>query len=99
MLCMSRSDEKAIEDIFIKALSKETISGLEELKFKTAVMLFLGKEYKKRGWVMQLHYGCKRDNNTKMYPTELGPDTGFDCISSYTPAAAQLADFLNALDK
>ena len=90
-------DEKAIEDIFIKALSKETISGLEELKFKTAVMLFLGKEYKKRGWVMQLHYGCKRDNNTKMYD-RIGPDTGFDCISSYTPAA-QAADFLNALDK
>lgn len=90
-------DDKAIEDIFIKALSKETISGLEELKFKTAVMLFLGKEYKKRGWVMQLHYGCKRDNNTKMYD-RIGPDTGFDCISSYTPAA-QTADFLNALDK
>ena len=46
---------------------------------------------------MQLHYGCKRDNNTKMYD-RIGPDTGFDCISSYTPAA-QAADFLNALDK
>ena len=27
---------------------------------------------------------------------KLGPDTGFDCISNYTPAD-QLADFLNAL--
>ena len=47
------------------------------------------------GWVMQLHYGCKRDNNQAMFE-ELGPDTGFDCISNYTPAA-QLTGFLNNL--
>ena len=45
---------------------------------------------------MQLHFSCKRDNNTRMFK-KLGPDTGFDCISNYAPAA-QLADFLNALD-
>ena len=44
---------------------------------------------------MQLHYGCKRDNNRLMYD-KLGPDTGFDCINNYAPSA-QMADFLNAL--
>lgn len=44
---------------------------------------------------MQLHYGCKRDNNAGMY-AKLGPDTGFDCINDYAPSA-QTADFLNAL--
>jgi glucuronate isomerase len=44
---------------------------------------------------MQLHYGVKRDNNKAMYK-KLGPDTGYDCISSYTPSS-ELADFLNAL--
>ena len=58
-------------------------------------MVNLAREYNRRGWVMQLHYGCKRDNNTFMY-NRIGPDTGFDCIDDYTPAA-QLADFLNAL--
>ena len=44
---------------------------------------------------MQLHYGCKRDNNTKMYE-KIGPDTGYDCINNDTPSS-QTADFLNAL--
>ena len=44
---------------------------------------------------MQLHYGCKRDNNRLMY-NKLGPDTGYDCINNYAPSA-QMADFLNAL--
>lgn len=60
-------------------------------------MLFVGKEYKKLDWVLQLHYGCKRDNNELMYK-KLGPDTGFDCINNYAPSA-QLADFLNALNR
>ncbi len=47
------------------------------------------------GWVMQLHYGCKRDNNAMAFEN-LGPDTGFDCINNYAPSA-QMADFLNAL--
>ena len=44
---------------------------------------------------MQLHYGCKRDNNALMFE-KLGPDTGYDCINNYAPSA-QMADFLNAL--
>ena len=59
-------------------------------------MLFVGKEYNKRGWVMQLHYGCKRDNNIFRF-NQLGPDTGFDCIDNYAPSAS-MADFLNALN-
>ena len=30
-------------------------------------MLFLGEEYGKRNWVMQLHLGPIRNNNTKMF--------------------------------
>ena len=44
---------------------------------------------------MQMHYGCKRDNNTFRY-NQLGPDTGYDSINN-DATAAQLADFLNAL--
>lgn len=89
------SDEE-IEAIFAKRMNNETLSNDEVLKFKTAFMLFVGKEYNKLGWVMQLHYGCKRDNNTLRY-NQLGPDTGFDCINNYAPSS-QLADFLNALN-
>ena len=88
------SDDE-IEAIFAKRLSGEGVTREEELKFKTAFMLFVGTEYTKRNWVMQLHYGCKRDNNTPMF-NKLGPDTGYDCINNYAPSA-QMADFLNAL--
>ncbi len=88
------SDEE-VEAIFTKRLNGEAISREDELKFKTAFMLFVGKEYNKLDWAMQLHYGCKRDNNTLMYK-KLGPDTGFDCINNYAPSS-QMADFLNAL--
>ncbi len=89
------SDEE-IEAIFAKRMAGGTISAEEQLKFKTAFMIFVGKEYHKRNWVMQLHYGCKRDNNVFRY-NQLGPDTGFDCIDNYAPSAS-MADFLNALN-
>ena len=91
------ADEVEIESIFAKRLSGGTITRDEELKFKTAFMMFVGSEYTKRDWAMQLHYGCKRDNNTTMY-NRLGPDTGYDCINNYAPSM-QMADFLNAMNE
>lgn len=89
------SDEE-VETIFAKNLGGEMLTKAEELKFKTAFMLFVGKEYARLGWAMQLHYGCKRDNNVFRYE-QLGPDTGYDCIDNYAPSG-QMADFLNALN-
>ena len=85
-----------VETIFAKRFSGETLTEAEEAMFKTAFMVEMGKEYHKRNWVMQLHYGVKRDNSQRVFRA-VGPDTGVDCISNYTPSA-QLADFLNALD-
>ena len=84
-----------VDAILQKGLRGEAISKEEELKYKTAYMLFVAREYVKLGWVMQIHYGCKRDNNAYMFE-QLGPDTGYDCINNYAPSA-QMADFLNAL--
>ncbi len=89
--------EQEIEAIFLKRLSGGSLTPEEESKFKTAFLLFAGSQYRKRNWVMQLHYGCRRDNNRPMY-NKLGPDTGFDCINNVTPSAP-LASFLNALEQ
>ncbi len=91
------ASEEEINAIFNKRLAGTMVTKEEELQFKTAFMLFVGREYSKRNWIMQLHYGCKRDNNARMYD-KLGPDTGYDCINNYAPSA-QMADFLNALVK
>ncbi len=88
--------EEEVEIIFEKRLADMAITPTEEAKFKTAFLIAMGKEYHKRDWVMQLHYGVKRDNSQRVFKA-LGPDAGIDCISNYTPSA-QLADFLNALD-
>ena len=66
-------------------------------KFRTAVLVHLAGEYAKRGWVMQLHYGCIRDNSDKMM-SALGPDTGFDAVGD-TRGAKALANLLNAFEK
>lgn len=89
------ASEDTVNRIFTKRLQGEPLSEEEIQQFKTAFLISVGKIYHELGWVMQLHYGCKRDNNTERF-LALGPDTGYDCISNFTPGA-QLADFLNAL--
>ena len=59
-------------------------------------MIAVGRQYSKRNWILQLHYGCKRNNNTPVF-NRMGPDTGYDCINNYAPSA-QMADFLDALN-
>lgn len=89
------ADDAEIDGILAKRLSGAAVSREEELKFKTAFMLFVGREYSRMNWAMQLHYGCKRDNNAYMFQ-QIGADTGFDCINNYAPSS-QMADYLNAL--
>ena len=95
VMCVPASDAE-IEAIFTKRFSGSTVTHDEELKFKTAFMIAVGRQYNKLGWVMQLHYGCKRNNNTSVF-NRIGPDTGYDCINNFAPSA-QMADFLDALN-
>ena len=59
------ASEEEIEAIVAKKLAGGEITKEEELKYKTAFMLFVGREYSRLGWVMQLHYGCERDNKLR----------------------------------
>ena len=89
------ASEEEIEAIFAKRLRGEAVSRADELQFKTAYMVALGREYHKKNWVMQLHYGVKRDNNGMIFG-KLGPDAGIDCINNYA-SSSEMADYLNAL--
>ena len=91
------ADEETIEKIFAKRLSGKAVDKKEELIFKTAFMRHLAHVYQEKGWAMQLHYGCKRDNNRAMFD-KLGPDTGYDTINNYAPSS-EMADFLNCLNE
>ena len=85
-----------INTIYTKALNNEELTDSDIRKYKTYVMISLGREYAKLGWVMQLHIGTIRNVNSRMMRV-LGPDTGFDTIGDYNFADA-LAKLLDALD-
>ena len=69
--------------------------GLEKLKGN--LVLFLGREYARRGWVQQYHIGALRNNSGRSFK-ELGPDAGFDAMNDL-PFAEKLAALLDALDR
>ncbi len=89
--------DEEVEAIFAKRLAGEAITKTEERQFKTAMMILLGREYHKKNWAMQVHYGVKRDNNEKIFG-QLGPDAGIDCINNFAPSS-EMADYLNSLAK
>lgn len=80
-----------------KRLNGETITAEEVEIYKTALLLFLAQQYSKRGWAMQIHYNALRNTNTKAFQT-LGPDSGFDCMGSYS-CANSLTELLDAMNR
>ncbi|MEL0455834.1 glucuronate isomerase [Flavobacteriaceae bacterium SZ-1-7] len=88
--------ESEADSILKKYISGKTLSNEEELKFQSAVLVYLSETYHEFGWVQQFHLGALRNNNARMHRI-LGPDTGWDSIGDY-PQAEKLAAFLNALD-
>ena len=89
------SDEE-VEAIFAKKAAGEAVTAKEVAQYKTACMVFVGEEYKKLDWTMQLHYGCRRDNNQRQY-AKLGPDTGYDTINNFAPVD-EMAAFLGEVE-
>ncbi len=87
------------DEIMKKALAGEKVSASEAEGFKTSLLVFCASQYAKFGWVMQLHYNCLRNPNSKMFD-KLGADTGFDCIGpdNGSEKLAKLLDKLNTKD-
>ena len=86
-----------VEAIFRKRLLGELPTETEAKQFKTALLLALGREYRRQGVVMQLHFGVIRDNSKRVFRA-LGPDAGVDSIGDPV-SIKELAAFLNALDE
>ena len=70
-----------------KALDGQPLTPEEIEGYQTVLLLHCAREYAKRGWVMQLHFSCMRNPNSRMMAA-LGPDTGFDCIAGTGNCAA-----------
>ena len=90
--------EPELNDILSRARSGKAITPAEAEAFQTALLRFCAGEYARRDWVMQLHFGCIRDNSSKMF-ARLGPDTGYDAINDQGGTAVRLAGFLDLLEQ
>ena len=97
-VCQPASEEE-LERVFQKRLEGEPLTQEELAAFQTGFLRFVAGEYKRLGWVMQLHYGCRRNNNTRMFH-KLGRDTGYDAVLQGTPSleVAAFLDLLASLD-
>ena len=73
------------EAAFEAAIKGKPISPREADNFKFELMVFLGREYYARDIVMEIHFGCVRNPNTRAFGA-LGADSGFDSVRSDTRA-------------
>jgi glucuronate isomerase len=85
-----------IENIFDKIRNGKFLDPLEQLKFKSAMLIHFAEWDHEKGWVQQFHLGALRNNNERMVKS-LGPDTGWDSIGDFSQARP-LARFLSKLD-
>lgn len=93
----SIADDDEIENVFEKAMKGEKITLAECDKYRTPILIALGKKYYELGWAMEIHIGAMRNNNTLMF-NKLGADTGFDSVGD-CEIAQPLSRFLDALNK
>ncbi len=92
-----RLPEPALNAAFQKVLSGEVPTVEESEAWQTELLLHCAGEYARRGLVMQLHYSCLRNPNSRAFAA-LGPDTGFDCIA-LSDSGGALAKLLDELEK
>ena len=85
--------EEEANEIFLR---RNEINEEEKFKFFSHMMRFLGKLYKEKDIVMQIHFATYRNINTNNFNT-IGRDSGFDVIRHET-YSDRLATFLNDLN-
>lgn len=92
-----QASEAELDAMLARRQRGETLTLADVAAFKTAVLIYLAGEYKRRDWVQQYHIGALRNNNSRRL-LSLGPDTGFDSIND-APMARALSQLLDAQDR
>ncbi|WP_313655253.1 glucuronate isomerase [Pantoea sp.] len=97
VVCYAEADDATLDAILARRRSGAAPNPQETAQFKTAVLVWLGSEYARRGWVQQYHIGALRNTNPRQFQL-LGPDVGFDSINDQ-PLAEPLARLLGAQNR
>lgn len=86
-----------VEKIFESVVNSSPITNDQVDAYKTDLMVFLGKEYYKRNWAMEIHMGVMRNLSQRRLQS-LGGNTGFDSIAD-KEEARNVAALLDAVDR
>jgi glucuronate isomerase len=97
VVVFAEADDATLDGILARRLQGAAPSAEEAAQFKTAVLVWLGSEYARRGWAQQYHIGALRNANRRQFDN-LGPDVGFDSIND-APLAIPLARLLDAQNR
>lgn len=95
-ICADDFTGSEIDAIFTKIHGGKELNEVEQLKFRSAMLVHFAEWDWEKGWIQQFHLGSLRNNNSRMAQT-LGIDTGWDSIGDF-PQSKALAKFLDKLD-
>lgn len=76
------ASREEVNAVYKKARGGEKITDHEADMYKTYMLAFFAREFAKRDWVMQIHYGVVRNNSDKNFKN-IGVDAGFDTIAGH----------------
>lgn len=90
-----KPDLEVAEQAFTQAMQGKKPAPAQADAYKTYLTVYCAQKYAEKHWVMQLHFGCQRNVNSRQYAL-LGPDTGYDAVN---PASGvqNLAPLLNEM--
>ena len=95
-LAFERLPENELDQLLNNVLLGAKATKEQADAFRCELLLFCAAEYKKRDWVMQIHYNCLRNPNTKMFALK-GADMGFDSIRPNQDSAFALKEIFDNL--
>nr|WP_249306004.1 glucuronate isomerase [Lederbergia citrea] len=95
-MIFTKTTQEHAEVLFQKRMSGQSLTAEEIIDYRSFLLVELGRMYAEKQWVMQLHMGAMRNNNTNM-KQKIGTDTGFDSIGD-SQVAEGLSRFLDTLD-
>lgn len=67
--------------LFARRLAGEVLSSDDTIALRSALLRFLGTEYARRGWIMQLHLGAQRQTSSRLRRLA-GPAGGYATIGN-----------------
>jgi len=64
--CHDPVSEADVARLFASVLRGEALTVGDGIRLRTGLLRFLGAEYARRGWIMQLHVGAERRTSTRL---------------------------------